>query len=631
MHLIDGAGGLVRDYATSVMEAAMNQPERKSACSFEAATYWLVAVGTAAMVLTGCGGSKDTNDPFDALARGTAAACPVVLQVADPVTMQNGSKVPIAITAATFQPAASATSTSDALPEHCEVFGKINERVSSVDGQTYAVKFHLRLPEASKWNGRFFMMGGGGSNGVIGNALGPFGGAARPDNALSRGFAVISTDSGHDNVANGVASRGGNEAFGMDPQARTDYYYNAYDIVTQAGKRIVERYYGSSASKSYFSGCSEGGREGVVLASRFPQHYDGIISGGMAVNSPQVTLNIAATMQYLASEATSQGFLDPQGVPAVQKLFTDPDVQLVADAVLRACDAMDGLSDGIVSKPLACNSVVVHPELEAATCPGAKTDSCLAPPQVRILKKIFAGFANKYGEELAGPLPWDPGIGGMLNGNLSQSWRIWFLGTYDLPSSNSIMFSLVTSQIYMLWETPPIPFDVAQSKQKMLEYDYLNKSPYPAANYPASGIYTDSTGLDQSSIHRTDLKAFKARGGKFLAWHGAADAAAPVSSSLKWFRDMSQDTGDVASFSQYYLVPGMGHCGGGPALDRFDMLTPLMDWVENNVAPAQVIGTASNPGYFGVASRSRPLCPYPKAAIYKGSGDINVPESFTCQ
>jgi feruloyl esterase len=246
------------------------------------------------------------------------------------------------------------------------------------------------------------------------------------------------------------------------------------------------------------------------------------------------------------------------------------------------------------------------------------------------MKAIHEGPRNKFGEELSGEWPWDAGIGGMLNGKLSEAWRIWYFGSHDQASSNAIMFSLVSGQIHMLFETPPMIMDVAQSKEMMLSYDYASKSPDAAVNFPASGIYTDAPGLNQSSIHRTDLKAFRDRGGKFLAWHGASDVAAPPSSSLKWWRNMGAATGDVNSFSQYYLVPGMGHCSGGPSTDRFDMLTPVMNWVEQGVAPTEVIASASNPGFFNVASRSRPVCPYPKAAIYKGSGDINVPESFVC-
>src|SRR5579862_1463870 len=178
------------------------------------------------------------------------------------------------ITSARYQPASAAQGNTPALPEHCEVLGKMNERTGA-NGQTYAIKFHLRLPAA--WNGRFFFEGGGGSNGNIGNAYGNLQGQQR-SNALTLGYAVVSQDSGHDNRENNDPARNGAQTFGFDPQARLDFGYNSYDQVTQVSKALIQAYYGRAPERSYFVGCSEGGREGMMMSQRFPTYFDRILA-----------------------------------------------------------------------------------------------------------------------------------------------------------------------------------------------------------------------------------------------------------------------------------------------------------------------------------------------------------------
>src|SRR6516164_3788129 len=184
-----------------------------------------------------------------------------------------------AITAATLSAAA-------AQPEHCEVNGKINERVG-VNNQRYAIKFHLRLP--TNWNGRFFFEGGGGSNGNLGNALGNLQGQQR-GNALSLGYAVVSQDSGHDNRENNDPQRGGSTTFGFDPQAGLDFGYNSYDQGTQAANALIRIYYGRPPDRSYFVGCSEGGREGMMMSQRFPDYFDGILACAPGFRLPKAAL-----------------------------------------------------------------------------------------------------------------------------------------------------------------------------------------------------------------------------------------------------------------------------------------------------------------------------------------------------
>ena len=232
-----------------------------------------------------------------------------------------------------------------ALPEHCEVQGRMNER-TGVNSQRYAIRFHLRLP--IDWNGRFFFEGGGGSNGNLGAALGNLQGQQR-SNALVMGFAVVSTDSGHDNAVNNDPARNGTVTFGFDPQARRDFGYNSYDQVAQAAKAIIKDYYGRAPERSYYAGCSEGGREAMMMSQRFPTYFDGILACSPGFKLAKAALFChAADTQALAEVAKTSGVFDRFGQPLLNKTFTDEDLDLASQAILTACDSLDGLADGII-------------------------------------------------------------------------------------------------------------------------------------------------------------------------------------------------------------------------------------------------------------------------------------------
>ena len=214
-----------------------------------------------------------------------------------------------------------------ALPEHCEIQGRMNER-TGVNSQRYAIRFHLRLP--TDWNGKFFFEGGGGSNGNLGNALGNLQGQQR-GNALAMGFAVVSTDSGHDNAVNNDPNRNGTVTFGFDPQARRDFGYNSYDQVAQAAKAIIRAYYGRAPERSYYVGCSEGGREAMMMSQRFPTYFDGILACSPGFKLAKAALfGHAADAQALAEVAKTSGIFDRFGQPLLNKTFTDEDLDLAA-------------------------------------------------------------------------------------------------------------------------------------------------------------------------------------------------------------------------------------------------------------------------------------------------------------
>ena len=505
------------------------------------------------------------------------------------------------------------TAATQSLPEHCLVNGKINERVG-VGGQIYAIKFRVRMPTA--WNERFYMGGGGGSNGTIED----------PVEVLPQGFVTIGTDSGHDNATNNDPNVGGTNVFSIDPQARIDFSYNSYDQTARVGKELVDIYYGKKPQFSYFVGCSEGGAEAMLMAQTFPIHFDGIVAGDPGILRPFTSANGAYATQVFAKIATS---FDSAGNPLINKTYTDQDLLLIRNAILAACDRLDGLEDGIVDNMPACTSQLVNTELAALTCTGAKTDSCLAANQIAALQTVMAGMKDSQGTQLYSDWPWDPGIGGQSGSTFNQGWRSWVLGSFNATTNNAQRVTRSCASSALRYTAHPVlPFVTDRDCVPFqLNFDF---DTFLERVHETSGIYTESA-ADLGSIDSTNLSAFKAHGGKLIVYHGGADGAFSVNATIDWYNAVNAwERGNAANFARLFVVPGMNHCGGGPSTDDFDMFPAIVNWVEKGVAPDNVVATASNPGYFGVESRSRPLCPYPKQARYKGSGDINDADNFRC-
>jgi hypothetical protein len=521
--------------------------------------------------------------------------------------------------------ASAALNPSGAQPEHCEVLGKINER-SGVNNQRYAIKFHLRLP--SNWNGRFFFEGGGGSNGNLGNALGNLQGQQR-GNALSLGYAVVSQDSGHDNRDNNDPERNGSTTFGFDPQARLDFGYNSYDQVTQAAKALIRAYYGRAPERSYFVGCSEGGREGMMMSQRFPDSFDGILACSPGFKLPKAALyGHAWDAQTLAEVAKAAGTYDRFGQPFLNKTFTDEDLDVAAQQILNACDELDGLKDGMILNFPACTSAVVAPKLDAAACTGPKRVTCLSGVQVAALKKIMSGARDSKGELLYADWPWDRGIGGKIGDTYNQGWRIWKMGAYDSPLNSAIIVGLGSGAVSAIFSTPPVavPSSGAAPMAFLMGVD-LNRD--AGKIYAESGLYTKSS-WDFMMASSTDLSAYQRRGGKLIIVHGASDPVFSINDTIGWWNQVNQANGrSAADFVRLFAVPGMNHCSGGPATDRFDAFTALVNWVEKGAAPEKIIA-AAGPGS-PWPGRTRPLCPYPSQPRYNGTGSIEDAASFSCQ
>ena len=525
-----------------------------------------------------------------------------------------------AITSAVLKPPSAAVTRGrgsiPALPEHCEVRGKMNDRTGA-NGQHYAINFHMRLPTA--WNGKFFFEGGGGSNGNIGDALGNLQGQ-QPTNALVLGYAVVSQDSGHSNAVNNDPKLNGTQTFGFDEQARLDFGYNSYDQVTQAAKALIRDYYGKPPDRSYYVGCSEGGREAMMMSQRFPDYYDGILACSPGFKLPKAAVAEAWDTQAFAAVAKAEGIDDPNGEPFLNKTFTDQDMILIANTILAACDKLDGLADGMIANFPACKPTVVKPKLEDLTCKGPKDAGCLTASQISAVEKVFGGAKNSKGEALYADWAWDAGIG-------NPGWRVWKVGMFGAPTNSAINATLGSGAVSAVFTTPPTPVvsGGAAPLAYMLHFNFDADAPKIFAE---SGTYSKSA-WDFMLASSTDLSAFRKHGGKLLMTHGVSDPIFSVNDTIAWLNEVNKiNKGKAAEFVRFFAVPGMNHCGGGPSTDRYDAFGALVSWVENKTPPERIVATAGPmtpwPG------RTRPLCRYPAFAHYKGSGSIEDAANFVC-
>jgi hypothetical protein len=499
-------------------------------------------------------------------------------------------------------------------PDHCELIAQMQTRTGAND-QHYAIKFHLRMP--AHWNGRFYFQGGGGSNGVLGDALGRYTASAAP--ALVQGFAVVSQDSGHDNQLNNDPARGGEITFGFDPIARANYGHASLPLVSEAAKAAIRQFYGAPAGHSYFVGCSKGGQEALVAAERYGGEFDGIAAGDPGMSLPRAAVAEAWNTQTFAGLAKSQ----PDGSVSIEQLQTalsNDDFNKVREAVLSACDAADGLKDGIVGDFAHCTTAKVLPALQAVKCSAAQSGDCLSGAKIDALVRVMKGAVNSHGEVLYSDFPWDASIA-------SVGWRIWNLGSAmpPIPVLNVILGGPALATVFT---TPPTAIGASPpaALQFLLHFDFDKDAPriYATdAQFPGSG-------WSDLSARSADLGTFRAHRGKLIVFHGTADPIFSINDTAAWWNEVDHaNSSHAASFVRLFPVPGMNHCLGGDATDQFDVLAPLVDWVEHGKAPEQILATADPMSPW--PKRTRPLCPYPQIARYRGSGDVDSAASFECR
>ncbi len=470
------------------------------------------------------------------------------------------------------------------LPAHCLVRGRIDERIGA-DAKPYHTGFELRLPAA--FSGRLLYQGGGGNDGIVFNAVGRNTGALGwADNALLRGFAAVSTDAGHQSPG---------PEFGLDPQARTEHAHRAHERTASTAKALLAAYYGRPADRSYFVGCSGGGRQGMMFSQRYPDMFDGVVAVAPAMRVAEgATIAAAWTVQQFMAVAPAGA----DGQPVLAKALSEAQLRRVANEVLERCDAADGLKDGLVQDSANCRIDAI-----ALQCPAGSPD-CLSAGQAQALNKVMAGPRNASGRALYFGWAWDPGLA-------DAGWRAWTLGTAQQGPPNARHVTLMAGALGHEFVTPP---DTALST---LNFDFERD---PARMQAFHREY--------DSADDVALAGFVRRGGKLMLVHGMADPIFSPLESMDYLRRLHAQHGAAraAQFVRGFFVPGMGHCAGGPATDSFDGLAAMVDWVEQGRAPERLLakGSTAMPGI------SRPLCAWPKTARYDG-GDAASAESFSCR
>jgi tannase/feruloyl esterase len=534
--------------------------------------------------------------------------------------LTNFPVTPTQITLAKWNPSGTTTANNVPLPDHCQIQGIINQRIG-IDGFPYGDRFEVRLPTPADWNRRFMFQGGGGTEGSVPAATGS---AGTLSPTLAHGWAVASQNGGHQNseLPNSLQ-------FALDPQAVVDHAYRSIDVTTQTAKFLIKAFYGNRPDYSYSVGCSTGGRQGMVFSENFPHYFDGIVAGDPVYDLEAIALSEDWGVQAIKAIAPTPIQTLPNGSPILYPAFPVADQQLFTRAILQACDSLDGASDGIIDDLKTCQmhfdpaTYVFSDTGQPLQCSGDKTESCLTPAQIDAVKKINQGPRNSLGQTIEAPAgavvrhhpdntvvgyPYD---GGFMAPSGIPSRKI---GT---PTPTPGDFALGLGQIPYLWITPADPsFDP-------LSFNFDTDVPDLT---PESPLVSTSTSLD--------ISKFKNRGGKIIWYHGLSDPGPSVTYTIEYYKALKAKYGglrETRKFARLFLIPNMGHCGGGPSTDQFDPLTPLVDWVEHGIAPDKIIASGTN---FTSAptTRSRPLCLYPKEARYIGGpgGDLSVASNYTC-
>ncbi len=468
-------------------------------------------------------------------------------------------------------------------PDHCAITGRFEERTGA-DGMAYGFRVEMRLP--LEWNGGLVFQGGGGLNGSVNPALGNLPSSSSAPSALDRGFAVISTDSGHDAAITPGAS------FARDQQAMLNYAYASVGKVVRVGRSVVDGYYGRQPDRTYYWGCSNGGREALIAAQRYPEQFDGIIAMNPAFElSRAVMLAHFSTLTYHA--------LGMPGDPAAISL---PDMQLVSRSVLDQCDALDGREDGLIFNHAAC-----HYDPQVLQCAAGQNEGCLSSEKIDVLQRAFAGPLEASGEPAFGSWPWDAGVG-------EAGWLAWQTGLYDPATGQTFDYfpALIREGTARYFFHPPVSDE---------EFAAVDHSCVPEAMRVVAGL-TDADS--------TQFSTFVDRGGKMILMTGWSDPIFSASRLTQWYEQLGRDTaqtgGDAESFSRLFLNPGMNHCAGGAALDDMDLLGALDGWVVEGRAPDSLVVTGDY-----LPGQSRPLCQYPAYAHYTGAGDGNDAASYECR
>ena len=491
-------------------------------------------------------------------------------------------------------------------PEYCYVRGLI----------TPAIHFHLQLPLPENWNGRFLHIGDGGTDGDL----------DFNDGRLAQGYAVANSNTGHDTGSEPGASFGYNNR-----QAEIDFGHRAMHLTVQAGKTLVKNYYGNEPRYSYHEGCSGGGRQGVMAAQRYPHDFDGIVAGDAPfLFTDRDAGNLFILQRLFQNEFAGNLAFDTNGDGQFDSLKK---VDVLREAVLAKCDAIDGIRDGVIQNPLVCR-FDAKADLASKMCPGnVNGEACFTTAQIESIQAIYGGARDSKGtlilkgrspgSEFAWPADLIPHAGNSLNPG-------------ELNYSDDHMN-------YLFYETDPgvPPQNMTNLSQRL---DKTSRPPEWAWwEFNMDDVTAGKGELMSSIVDAKDpnLSPFLQRsGGKLILYHGWGDAQIPAEPLVDYYNDMVKTTfaGDMSAAhagARLFMVPGMGHCRGGPGPNAWDKLEPLVDWVENGQAPDFLVATHSTDS--GAIDNERKLCPYPQQAVYTGpAGGENNPANwvhgnFTCR
>ena len=533
--------------------------------------FRLWAIAAAVATFTGCGGDDDAAQEVATIA--TTKSC-------DTASMQSVQLSNAQINAATSVPAGNymvpgTNTTLTNLPAFCRVDASATPSTDSL------INFQVWVPVGAAWNGKLVTTGNGGYSPSLN-----FGDMAY---AMRQGYAVIGGDTGHQSADPNDLS------WGMGhPEKIIDWGTRSINAITARGKTIVTQLQGRGASRSYYYGCSTGGHQGYAEMQRYPQDFDGMINGAPGNN--RVRLNIEFLYRFQVNRPPNND---------TQLILSPAKSAVITNAAIAACDALDGVTDGVMEDPRVCTSARFN--VDSLLCTGPETPTCLTAAQLDVARKIYAGPKNpRTGEQLYLGYPVGSESGWAAQWGTTEParagfWRFW---VFDDPTWN--------------WWTFDYDSHVALTDTKV------------------GGL------VDQIN---PNVNAFKARGGKNIVYHGWSDPVVNPLDTIAYYEQVRAQQGsqaEIDNFFRLFLVPGMGHCAGGIGTGNFgnqggqspvvdadrDVLMALDRWVETSVAPDRIVASRV---VMGNVVRTRPLCPYPRKAVYSGSGSTDDAANFTCQ
>lgn len=496
--------------------------------------------------------------------------------------------------------------------DHCSVTARIGHH-TGIDGNDYAITFNLRLPD--NWNGDFYHQFNGGNDGNVVPATGDLKSGDRSQTALGRGYAVVSSDAGHDGRAHPDAGMAGASRFGFDPQARADYGYQAVAKLHPVALEMTAAYYGAAPEYVYGGGSSNGGRHAMVAAARMPEAFDGLLIGYPGFNLPRAAVQHALDVQALT-----------QVTGDIRTAFSPDDMAVLQSGILAACDGLDGLEDGFVQDMTSCQDAF---DITALQCTEGQNSDCLSTAQVTALQTIQAGPKDAEGNQLYAPWAWDPGMA-------SANYRLWKLESTVSPWDNyPRIVVLGAPSLAQVFTTPPTRVDGANDAllRYLLDFDLTEDS---GAITATDATFTESAMEFMTPPGSDDpvLEAAQEAGTKLMIFHGAADPVFSVLDTVNWYETLdANNAGNAKDFARQFVVPGMPHGAGGPSTDEMDFFTPLVDWVESGTAPDHItagVTPRNEEGQEALGNVTRKLCAWPEVARYTGDDPVDA-ASFTCE